>query len=184
MPMLRRPHGHHRDLRAVATAPRSTDGDLTCPGACVMTRHDSSVISPARPPSRDMITLVRVAISDGQGRLRLGGIWHLAVADHHQTDPTMGRPLCRAIASAASRPHRKPKSPYPIACGTAGRTCQAFVRLPAPQTLRRWGLSGLGLRTGEGNLRSGGRFALIKKSLEFLFVAGYLVLGRLRSAGY
>lgn len=76
-----------------------------------MTRHDSSVISPARPPSRDTIILVRVGISDGKGRLKPGETRRLAVPDHHRNDLTMDRSLCPVIASAAYRLHRKPKSP-------------------------------------------------------------------------
>lgn len=76
-----------------------------------MTRHDPSVISPARPPSRDRIAPVPIAISGGQGRLRPGRKRRLAIPDDHRTDLTMGRSLCPVIASVASRLYRKPKSP-------------------------------------------------------------------------
>ena len=64
MPMLRRPHGHHRDLRALGSAAGATITPITEPGVPAMTRHGQRPSQPRASLHRATVPLAHSAPSD------------------------------------------------------------------------------------------------------------------------
>ena len=71
--MLRRPHGHHRDLRAPAPTPRTTRSRLPIRDTAVVTRHGLAATASAAPmlaePAWPAPIAVRDAVTPSRARL-------------------------------------------------------------------------------------------------------------------
>ena len=135
MPLLRRTHDRHRDVRTVEAAARTAGRNGAEPGERPMTRH--GMIQPpaagTQPPATDprasmvIIDADRAASSRATGPTTpRGGATKRSVRIH---------PGASRRRSRHRRHQPKIEIPIAIACGPRVPSSGTFVRLPAPETL-------------------------------------------------
>src|ERR1700753_991304 len=100
--MLRRTHGHHRDVRALASAPRATSLRLTNRETFTVTRHGLTQFPSATPSLRPTIECASSLVSNAAKLSRAGNAHRHSHLIPRQFKPIGSRPAAPSAGRDAA----------------------------------------------------------------------------------
>ena len=133
--MLWRTHDHHRDVRGLASAPRTTAPHSTNRKKFAVTRHRLLQLPPAGPPLRPTLECAPSIVSNATKLSCAGNPYRHSHRSPRQFRQIASPPAATSAGRDCAKLGRNRNTHRSSPAGTRVRSSETFVRLAAPETL-------------------------------------------------